>query len=452
MNSAHIQRRERPPKSFIDTQMFFPYNNVLEQASTMNMGKDKQFMRTFLQKELSEWNGNIKNDILGGCVSAFSVIPEVIGFTIVAGVDPILGLYTSIAFLILMSFLGGRPAMVSAGAGSMAVVVVTLIRDYGLPYLFAAVLLAGILQFILGLCRIGNLLKFVPNSVIAGFVDALAIIIFKSQVQNCWSNMGSTTAGKIQLFAYIALGLLVIYLFPRVTKAVPSTLVSIVVVTLVCIAAGLLFGGNDVAMIGDLGNLKAVWPTVQLPQAPLSFETIKIILPYGISLAFVGLLETMLTARVVDGMTNTQSSKNRECCAQGAGNVVCGLIGAMPGCAMIGQAIANVESGGRGRLSTLVSGVLLACLLGIGSTVLGAIPLAALIAVMVYVSITTFDWKNLVGMVKNRDLKSVLESIATIVTVAVVVATSNLAYGVAAGLALSAIFWLLTRSRQKAAR
>lgn len=408
-------------------------------------------MQAFLQKELREWTGNAKGDVLGGCVSAFSVIPEVIGFTIVAGVDPILGLYTSIAFLILMSFFGGRPAVVSAGAGSMAIVVVALIRDYGLPYLFAAVLLAGIIQFILGLCRIGNLLKYVPNSVVVGFSDALAIIIFKSQVKNCFQYMGSTASSVIKMLVFIAIGLLVIYLFPRVTKAVPSTLVSIVVVALIGVAVGAVSGGNaDVTMISDLGNLKAVWPAVQLPQVPFDIETLKIIFPYAISLAFVGLLETMLTTRVVDGMTNSSSNKNRECCAQGLGNLVCGFIGAMPGCAMMGQAIANVESGGRGRLSTLVSGVLLACLLSFGSAVLGAVPLAALIAVMIYVSITTFDWKNLVGMVKNRDLRSVLETIVTVVTVILVVATSNFAYGVAAGLVLSFVFWLFTRSRKTA--
>ncbi|MCD8004946.1 MAG: hypothetical protein LUE91_04775 [Oscillospiraceae bacterium] len=281
----------------------------------------------------------------GGCVSAFSVIPEVIGFTIVAGVDPILGLYTSIAFLILMSFPGGRPAMVSAGAGSMAVVVVGLVQDYDLAYLFAAVLLAGALQFILGLCRIGNLLKFVPNSVVVGFCDALAIIIFKSQVKNCLQYMGAAPASAGMMFGLIAIGLLVIYLFPRLTRAVPSTLAAIVAVTLAGLAAAALAGGVPITMLSDLGNLKAAWPQIQMPQVPLSLETLKIILPYSVSLAFVGLLESMLTAQVVDAMTESPSSKNRECCAQGVGNLVCGLIGAMPGCAMMGQAIANVESG-----------------------------------------------------------------------------------------------------------
>lgn len=405
-------------------------------------------MRALFQRELREWNGNVKGDILGGCVSAFSVIPEVIGFTIVAGVDPVLGLYTSIAFLILMSIFGGRPAMVSAGAGSMAVVVVALVKDYGVQYLFAAVLLAGVLQFILGLCRVGNLLKYVPNTVVVGFCDALAIIIFKSQVESCLSHMGSTAASVLKMLGFIAIGLLVIYLFPKVTKAVPSTLVSIIVVTVVSLLIGLLTGGNsDVTMISDLGNLKAAFPAISFPEVPFTGETLGIILPISVTLMFVGLLETLLTARVVDGMTQSDSNKNRECWAQGIGNLVCGLIGAMPGCAMMGQAIANVESGGRGRLSTLVSGLLLACLLAFGSVVLGAIPLAALIAVMIYVSITTFDWKNLVGMFKDRSPKNLKDTAVIILTVVLTVATSNFMYGVGAGLVLTFIFWLFDRKK-----
>lgn len=407
-------------------------------------------MCAFLKRELREWGGNVKGDILGGCVSAFSVIPEVIGFTIVAGVDPILGLYTSIAFLVLMSFFGGRPAMVSAGAGSMAVVVVSLIKDHGVQYLFAAVLLAGVLQLILGLCRVGNLLKFVPNTVVIGFCDALAIIIFKSQVESCLNNLHGTVVGGVKMLVLIAVGLLVIYLFPRVTKAVPSTLVSIVVVTLVGLLIGALTGGNsDVTMISGLGNLTAAWPAIRLPDVPFDGETLKIILPYSISLAFVGLLETLLTARVVDGMTDSQSNKNRECTAQGIGNMVCGLIGAMPGCAMMGQAIANVESGGRGRLSTLISGLLLACLLGFGSGLLGAIPLAALIAVMIYVSITTFDWKNLVGMFKDRSIANLKDTAVIVLTVVLTVITSNFMYGVGAGLVLTFVFWLISRKSEK---
>lgn len=320
-----------------------------------------------------------------------------------------------------------------------------------MQYLFAAVLLAGLIQFVLGICRVGNLLKYVPNTVVVGFCDALAIIIFKSQVSSCLEHLGATTLSAVKMFGFIAVGLLVIYLFPRVTKAVPSTLVSIVVVTVVSLIVGLLTGGNsDVTMISDLGNLQAVWPAIRLPEIPWNGETLKVVLPISVSLAFVGLLETLLTARVVDGMTQSDSDKNRECRAQGIGNLVCGLIGAMPGCAMMGQAIANVESGGRGRLSTLVSGVLLACLLGFGSALLGAIPLAALIAVMIYVSITTFDWKNLVGMFKNRDKKSLQDTAVIILTVVLTVATSNFMYGVGAGLVLTFIFWLLDRNRKNA--
>ncbi len=410
--------------------------------------ENKGTLQVFFRRERRQWTGNLRGDILGGCVSAFSVIPEVIGFTIVAGVDPILGLYTSVVFLVFMSLLGGRPAMVSAGAGSMAVVVVALIRDWGLPYLFAAVLLAGLIQFVLGLVRIGNLLRFVPNSVVVGFCDALAIIIFKSQIKSGIQYMGSTPLTIACMIGLVALGLAVIYLFPRVTRAVPATLVSIVVVAVAGAVVGALTGGaSGITMLSGLGNLKATWPAVSLPQVPANLETLKIILPYSVSLAFVGLLESMLTARVVDEMTDSSSSKNRECCAQGVGNVICGLIGAMPGCAMMGQAIANVESGGRGRLSTLVSGVLLACLLGFGSSVLGLVPLAALIAVMIYVSITTFDWKNLLGMVKNRSWDNVKETIVTVVTVILTVATSNFAYGVAAGLILTFLFWLASRGK-----
>ena len=403
-------------------------------------------MKDRLRRELHEWTGNVRGDVLGGAVSAFSVIPEVIGFTIVAGVAPVLGLYTSITFLLLMSLFGGRPAMVSAGAGSMAVVVVSLIRDYGLEYLFAAVLLAGVFQIILGLVRVGNLAKLVPACVVAGFTDALAIIIFKAQVNSFLQNLGTEPSGIVKTLVFLAAGFLVIYLFPRVTKAVPSTLVSIAAVTLLSLVLGLFWKG-EVAMISDLGDMTAKWPAFRLPDVGFGWETLKIILPYSVSLAFVGLLETMLTARVVDGMTGTEGRNNRECCAQGLGNIACGLIGAMPGCAMIGQAIANVQSGGRGRLSTLFSGLLLTGLIVFGAAVLGAIPLAALIAVMVSVSITTFDWKNLAGMVRDRSRKNVCESAVTVVTVAVTVATDNLALGVASGIVLYLLLRFALRPR-----
>lgn len=367
-----------------------------------------------------EWFGNIKGDILGGLVTTFSVIPEVIGFTLVAGVNPILGLYTSMAFLILSSFLGGRPALVSAGAGSVAMVVVSLISGYGTDYLFVAVFLAGIIQIILGFLKIGNLLKYVPPSVMSGFVDALAIMIFTAQIKNC-------AGGDLQMFLFIGLSIIIVYVFPFITRKVPSTLIAIILVTIIsCLL------GNKTITIGELGNIKAAFPTIHSPTLLLDINAWKIVLPYSISLAFVGLIETLLTTNVVNEMTNTESSNNRECKSQGIINMVCGIIGAMPGCAMIGQAIVNVKSGGRGRLSTMFSGIFLIFIIGIGSILLNIIPLAALIGVMITVSIATFDWQY----IKEIKQKSFVELITTISTVIVVVLTDNLAYGVGIGLVI----------------
>lgn len=365
-----------------------------------------------------EWFGNVKGDILGGIVTTFSVIPEVIGFTLVAGVNPILGLYTSMAFLILSSFLGGRPALVSAGAGSMAMVVVSLISGYGTDYLFVAVFLAGIIQIILGFLKVGNLLKYVPDSVMSGFVDALAIMIFTAQLKNC-------AGGDLQMFLFIGLSIVIVYVFPFITRKVPSTLIAIILVTIIsCIF------GNTTITIGELGNIKAAFPTIHAPTLLLDMNVWKVVLPYSISLAFVGLIETLLTTNVVNEMTNTESNNNRECKSQGVINMVCGVIGAMPGCAMIGQAIVNIKSGGRGRLSTLLSGIFLIFIIGIGSILLNIIPLAALIGVMITVSIATFDW----GYIKEIKEKSFIDIITTVSTVIVVVFTDNLAYGVGIGL------------------
>ena len=262
-------------------------------------------MNSLMKNEISQWRDNLKDDFLGGLVSAFSVIPEVVGFTIIAGVNPMLGLYTSVAFLILSAFLGGRPAMVSAGAGSMALVVVALIAEYGTEYLFAAVFLAGIFQLIMGLCKVGRLIKYIPQCVMTGFVDSLAIIIFMSQIKNA-------LGGGLTMYALVAAGIVIVYLFPRITKAVPSTLIAIIVVT-----AASVFLGLTTTSIGDMGNMTAALPDVHLPTLLLSLETWKIVLPYSISLAFVGLIETLLTQQVVDQMTETTSDTNRESCSSG---------------------------------------------------------------------------------------------------------------------------------------
>ena len=396
-------------------------------------------------RERREWFSNPRGDLFAGLVSAFAVIPEVIGFTIVAGVDPVLGLYTSVAFLLILSLLGGRPAMVSAGAGSMAVLVASLIADHGLEYMFSAVLMAGVLQLILGFAGIAKVLRRIPQSVITGFVDGLAVIILLAQVRSFTENMGDTSLSIGLMAGMVAVGLLVIYLFPKVSRAVPSTLIAILVVTVLCMVLNIAFStSSDVVMIGDLSNLSAGWPDFTLPLELLTHaDSLLIILPYGISLAFVGLLETSLTMQVVDIMTDSRGDDRRECCAQGVGNVVCASMGAMPGCAMIGQAVANVKSGGWGRLSTFVSGTALVLLLAFGSQVLGMIPLAALIAVMLYVCYTTFDWKSFRGMFTNRDRSSVCASIATVVTLVTVILTENLAIGAATGLTAVFACWAL---------
>lgn len=392
-----------------------------------------------LSDEKSQWFSNIKGDIPAGIVSSFAVIPEVIGFTIVAGVDPILGLYTSIAFLLIISFLGGRPAMVSAGAGSMAVVAAPLIASHGLDYLFCAVFLAGIIQIVLGLIGIGHLLKRIPKPIVTGFVDGLAAIILMSQINSISGNTVETPEGMFLMAFYIVLGIAVIILFPRISKAVPSTLVAIAVITV----TDLLIGSNgSIVMVSDLGDMSAGWPDISFPSLLTDTNALSVVLPTAVSLAFVGLLETSLTLKLVDSMTGTKGDNTRECIAQGIANTACGSIGAMPGCAMIGQAVTNVKSGGHGRMSTFVSGMMLAILIAYGSSVLGMIPLAALIAVMIYVSFVTFDWNELKRMFRNRDGNSLRNSAVTILTFVIILLTENLAYGAATGLLLMGLFRL----------
>lgn len=384
-----------------------------------------------------EWFSNIRGDIPAGVVSSFAVIPEVIGFTIVAGVDPILGLYTSIAFLLIISFIGGRPAMVSAGAGSMAVVTAPLIASHGLDYLFCAVFVAGLIQIALGVMGIGHLLKRIPKPIVMGFVDGLAAIIFMSQLTSIADNTVDSTEGMIMMASYIVIGLAVILLFPRITKAVPSTLVAIAIVTV----ADLVIGSNGtVVMISDLGNISAGWPDLSVPSLLTDADALSVILPTSLSLAFVGLLETSLTLKLVDSMTDTKGNNTTECIAQGIANTACGTIGAMPGCAMIGQAVTNVKSGGRGRLSTFVSGMMLVILLAYGSELLGMIPLAALVAVMIYVSFVTFDWNGLKRMYDERDAQSLKNTSVTVLTFIIILLTENLAYGAAGGLLLMGIY------------
>lgn len=380
-----------------------------------------------LAKEKKEWLGNLRGDVLAGLVSSFAVIPEVVGFCIVAGISPMMGLYASFWLTVLMAFLGGRPAMISAAAGSMALVIVSLVRDYGPEYLMAATILCGVIMFVLGALGIGNLIKLIPNTVQIGFVDALAILIFSSQ-------LGNFEGEGWQMFALVALGIAIIYFFPYVTTAVPSTLVAVVVVTAIAITMHV-----DVRTIGDMGTITATLPPFHIPEVPLNMETFMIVLPYSASLAIVGLSETLLTSKVIDEMTDTEGDRNRECRGLGIANIVSGFFSGTCGCAMIGQAIVNVNSGGRGRLSNFVSGSFLMVLIFLLNDLMVQIPLAALTAVMITVSISTFDW----GALKRLPHMPKSDALVVVLVVAVVVATNNLAYGVVLGLALTAIFFSL---------
>ncbi|WP_119153873.1 SulP family inorganic anion transporter [Caldimonas tepidiphila] len=372
-----------------------------------------------------EWFSNVRGDLLSGLVVALALIPEAIAFSIIAGVDPKVGLYASFCIAVVIAFTGGRPGMISAATGAMALVMVTLVKEHGLQYLLAATLLTGVLQIAAGYLRLGVLMRFVSRSVVTGFVNALAILIFMAQLPEL-------TGVSWVVYAMVAAGLAIIYLLPLLTRGVPSPLVCIVVLTAASLALGL-----DVRTVGDMGELPDSLPVFLLPDVPLTWETLRIIAPYSVTLAVVGLLESLMTAQIVDDLTDTASDKNRECKGQGISNIAAGLLGGMAGCAMIGQSVINVKSGGRGRLSTFAAGVLLLIFVVFLGDWVGRIPMAALVAVMIMVSIGTFSWASL------RDIRRLpwSSSVVTFATVAVVVATHDLAQGVLVGVLLSGLFF-----------
>ena len=386
---------------------------------------------TSLQRIHQQWFSNIRGDLLAGTVVALALIPEAIAFSIIAGVDPKVGLYASFCIAVVIAFAGGRPGMISAATGAMALVMVTLVKDHGLQYLLAATLLTGVLQIAAGWLRLGVLMRFVSRSVITGFVNALAILIFMAQLPEL-VGMGWP------VYAMVAAGLGIIYLFPYITRAVPSPLVTIVVLTAVT-----LWLGIDVRTVGDMGELPDSLPIFLLPEVPLNVETLRIIFPYAATLAVVGLLESMMTAQIVDDLTDTSSNKNRECVGQGVANIASGLVGGMAGCAMIGQSVINVKSGGRGRLSTLFAGVFLLILVVFLGDWVKQIPMAALVAVMVMVSIGTFSWASVRGLATLPKSSSAVMLATTLVTVF----THDLAQGVLAGVLLSGFFFAHKVSR-----
>jgi len=381
----------------------------------------------FLSKK-QDWLGNIRGDVLAGLVVALALIPEAIAFSIIAGVDPKVGLYASFCIAVITAFIGGRPGMISAATGAMALLMVTLVKDHGLQYLLAATLLTGVFQIIAGYLKLGSLMSFVSRSVVTGFVNALAILIFMAQLPeliNVTWHVYAMTVG----------GLAIIYLFPYlplIGKSLPSPLVCIVSMTAVAI-----YWQLDIRTVGDMGQLPDTLPIFLWPDVPLNLETLQIILPYSLPLAVVGLLESLMTATIVDELTDTGSDKNRECKGQGLANIGAGLLGGMAGCAMIGQSVINIKSGGRGRLSTLIAGSFLLVMVVFLDEWISKIPMAALVAVMIMVSIGTFSWSSLINL-KTHPLSTNIVMLATVI---VVVWTHNLAFGVFVGVLLASLFF-----------
>ena len=374
-----------------------------------------------------EWLRNVRGDLLAGLVVALALIPEAIAFSIIAGVDPKVGLYASFSIAVITAITGGRPGMISAATAATAVLMVTLVRDHGLQYLLAATVLAGLLQIGAGVLRLGFVMRYVSKSVMTGFVNALAILIFMAQLPELDPRDVTWLT-----YVLVAAGLAIIYLFPLLTTAIPSPLVTIVVLTALVFALGL-----DVRTVGDMGALPDTLPVFLIPDIPLNFETLAIIFPYSVAVAVVGLLESLMTQNIVDDLTDTKSNRNQECVGQGLANTATGFIGGMAGCAMIGQSIINVKSGGRGRLSSFTAGVVLLILVvGLGDLV-SIIPMPALVAIMIMVSIGTFSWSS----IKNLREHPRSSSIVMLATVFFVIYTHNLAIGVLVGVLLSGIFF-----------
>ncbi|TCC28211.1 SulP family inorganic anion transporter [Kribbella speibonae] len=368
----------------------------------------------------------LRTEVLAGLVVALALIPEAISFSIIAGVDPRVGLFASFTMAVSIAFLGGRPAMISAATGAVALVIAPVMRDHGFEYLVATVILGGVLQVILGVLGVARLMRFIPRSVMVGFVNALAILIFLAQLPHL-------THVPWLVYPLVAVGIAVMVFLPKLTKAVPAPLVAILAVTVFVALASV-----TVPTVGDEGKLPDSLPSLFFPDVPLNVETFRIIAPYAVAMALVGLLESLMTAKLVDDITDTHSAKTREAWGQGASNIITGFFGGMGGCAMIGQTMINVKaSGARTRISTFLAGVfLLILVVGLGGLV-GDIPMAALVAVMIMVSVGTFDWHSL------RTLRQMprSETLVMVSTVVVVVITHNLAIGVVVGVLVAMVLF-----------
>lgn len=380
---------------------------------------------TLMHSLRQDWFSNVRNDLLSGMLVALALIPESIAFSIIAGVDPKVGLYASFSIATIIAFAGGRPGMISAATGAMALVMVMLVKEHGLQYMLAATVLTGVLQVVAGWLKLGKLMRFVSRSVVTGFVNALAILIFMAQLPEL-------TNVTWHVYAITAAGLGIIYLLPFVTRAVPAPLVAIIVLTAVTVLFGI-----DVRTVGDMGTLPDSLPVFLIPDVPLNMDTLRIIFPVSATLAAVGLLESLMTASIIDDMTDTPSPKSRECVGQGIANITTGFLGGMAGCAMIGQSVINTKSGGRCRLSTLTAGVMLLVLVVFMGDWVAQIPMAVLVAVMIMVCISTFNWRSVLD-IRKMPRSSTIVMIATVI---VTVTTTDLAKGVLVGVLLSGIFF-----------
>lgn len=376
-----------------------------------------------LNKIKKEWFTAPGTNILAGIVVALALIPEALSFSIIAGVDPMVGLYSSFIIAVVISFVGGRPAMISAATGSVALVIVPLVKDHGVQYLLAATILMGIIQIIFGILKVGRLMKFIPNSVMIGFVNALAILIFMTQLKHIFGI-------SIPTYLFVIFTLLIVYLLPRVFNRIPAPLVAIVLLTTIAIVSG-----ANVKTVGDLGEIKRSLPHFFVPDVPFNFETLQIIFPYALSMAIVGLVESLLTARIVDQATDTYSNKNQESRGQGIANMITGFFGAMGGCAMIGQSVINVRSGATTRLSTFTAGIFLIILIMVFGEWVVQIPMPILAGIMIMVSVGTFDWRSFKFIKKAPRT----DAFVMILTVAIVLISNNLALGVIVGVIVSAL-------------
>ncbi len=372
-----------------------------------------------------EWFSNPSKNILAGIVVALALIPEAIAFSIIAGVDPMVGLYAAFIIATTTSIVGGRPAMISGAAGAVALIVTPLVRDHGVEYLFAATILMGIIQLILGILKIGRLMKFIPRSVMIGFVNALAILIFMSQLEHIFGISIST-------YMYLIITLLIVYIVPKFFKTIPAPLIAIIILT-----ALYMYTGANIRTVGDLGSITRAFPHFLIPDVPFNVETFKIIFPFSLSMAVVGLVESLLTAKIVDDATDSYSNKNKESRGQGIANVITGLFGGMGGCAMIGQSIINVRSGANSRLSTFTAGIVLIFLIIVLGDIVVQIPMPILAGIMIMVSVGTFDWQSF-KYIKQAP-KS--DAVVMLLTVIIVLFTNNLAIGVVVGVIFSALFF-----------